>query len=389
MDRVTGLAKFLFKNISIRKMLQSIYKKWFASIISASTEISYHCVTFDAASYIRNTPKFKIYKKYLHKYLILSFFGQLRLEKNHIPLDSNVLFLYVGKRNFGDANMELSGRALLNNKNIKIDLFTFPHLRKLFEEDNIFDNVFSDINDIKRKKYDYILLPEFNHRCIRLKISLFKNLPYACLFRFFDGPSRNQTHFSYAAISSIFRLGMTQDKIYDIAKPYLHTSDKTSKSISHLIPNKEFLVISIGGIDPYRSYRRWPEFLNLLDNTTYETVPTTIVLVGSDNGSEMEKIINTGTFTRLKISSYVGKLSLLQTREVISKALVFVGCDGGLLHVAHSTSTPSISLFSNREPHHMWLTKKCHSTPIQSTGEDSLISPNEIAACLENLLTTA
>jgi len=197
------------------------------------------------------------------------------------------------------------------------------------------------------------VLPEFNHRCIKLKINLFKNLPYVCLFRFFDGPPRNQIYFSYAAISSIFNLGITDDEIDATAKPYLCSSDETAESISHLIPDKEFLALSIGGIDPHRSYRRWPEFLRLLDTAAPEIFPKTIVLVGSDNESEMEKIISATDFKRLDIRSCVGKLSLLQTREVISRAQAFIGCDGGLLHVAHSTSTPSVSLFSNREPHHM------------------------------------
>jgi len=84
------------------------YKKWTDFMLSASTQIPYGCVSYEAADYIRDTPKFKIYKKFLHKYVVLKIFGQLNLEKNHIPLGKNVLWIYTGKRNFGDANLELS-----------------------------------------------------------------------------------------------------------------------------------------------------------------------------------------------------------------------------------------------------------------------------------------
>lgn len=363
-------------------------EKWVASIVSQSTQIPYPCVAYDAASYTQATPAYKIIKKYLHKYLTLKLFGQLALERNRVPAGANILWLYTGKRNFGDANLELSGRALLKGRKINIDLFTLPNLKELFKEDDIFANVFSSLDEIRRRKYDFILLPEFNHRSIKLKIKLFKNLPYACLFRFFDGPARNQTCFSHAAINSIFSLGLSQDEIYESAKPYLHNTKETANSVSHLIPHEGFLAVSIGGIDPYRSYRFWPEFLRLLDQAPpHEAMPANIVLVGSNNGLEMETLILKNAFQRLRIQSCVGKLSILQTREIISKSRAFVGCDGGLLHVAHSTSTPSISLFSNREPHRMWLTPQCRSLPVQSPGEDSLIPPEDILENLRKLLS--
>jgi heptosyltransferase-2 len=291
----------------------------------------------------------------------------------------------MGKRNFGDANMDISGRALLKGLGYDIDLFTHPNLHELFGEDDVFSHVFSNVEDIKERSYDFVLLSEFNHPSIRFKTKHFRNLPFACLFRFFYGPARNQTCFSYAAVNRLFNLKLSPAEIETAAKPYLHHHADTEQSISHVVPGQPYLAISIGGRDADRSYRHWPEFLRLLDEQTASGIPRSVMLLGSDNGLEMDKAIARNSYKNLVIQSQVGKLSLLQSRVLIAHAAAFIGCDGGLMHVAHSTSTPSVTLFRLQEPHHLWLTRSCHSRPIQSSGEDSEIAPEQI---LHELLIT-
>ena len=89
-----------------------------------------------------------MFKKWFGKWFQLKLHGQLRLEQQSIPLTAKCLWLYTGKRNFGDANMDLSGRALLKNKATHIDLLTLPHLQELFEEDDIFQNIYSHIDEV-------------------------------------------------------------------------------------------------------------------------------------------------------------------------------------------------------------------------------------------------
>lgn len=347
--------------------------------IANSVVIPLEGVAHDPESYLSVTSRASIFKKYLHKYLRLWLGGQLSLERHSVPKDARILWIYLGKRNFGDANMDISGRALLKNLGYDIDLFTHPNLHELFGEDDIFGNVYSDVEAIRNKTYDFILLSEFNHPSIRFKTKHFRKLPYACLFRFFYGPARNQTCFSYAAINRLFDLKRSATEIEDSAKPYLHHHPETEQSVAQLIPGQPYLAVSIGGRDADRSYRHWPEFLRLLDERAAKgDIPATIMLLGSDNGLEMEKSIVQSHYKNLVIQSQVGKLSLLQSRVLVSRASVFIGCDGGLMHVAHSTSTPSVTLFRIQEPHHLWLTRSCHSRPIQSTGEDSDIAPAQL-----------
>ncbi len=346
--------------------------------VSSSVNIPLEGVAHDPRSYLAVTSRISIFKKYLHKYLRLWLGGQISLERTSVPQNARILWIYLGKRNFGDANMDISGRALLKNLGYDIDLFTHPNLHELLGEDDIFGHVYSNVEDIKNKVYDFVLLSEFNHPSIRFKTKHFRKLPFACLFRFFYGPARNQTYFSYAAINRLFDLKISAAGIADIAKPYLHHHAATAQSVSHLIPGQPYLTISIGGRDADRSYRHWPEFLRLLDESAAGGIPNTIVLLGSGNGLEMEKDIFRNSYKNLVIQSQVGKLSLLQSRVIVSSAAAFIGCDGGLMHVAHSTDTPSVTLFRIQEPHHLWLTQSCYSRPIQSTGEDSDVAPGQL-----------
>lgn len=346
------------------------------------TEPAYDGVAFDAESYLNKTPRYKVVKKFLHKYLALFLNRQLPLLRSKIEANRRVLVLYTGKDSLGDANLELCGRALLRERGISIDLLTLPKLAPQFKEDDVFCRIFTSIGEIDAGAYDVVLLAEFNHRSLKLKNRYFKQTPFACLFGFFDGPARNQAHFSYAAFNDLFGLGLNSGNIDQLAKPYLHCTSATLHSVIPLLPNEPYVAISIGGVDPYRTYRNWGELLGLLDRAVGTTRLQHVVLVGSANGEADAQTLLKKTFNNLNLRSMVGQLNLLQTRSVIDKSRLFVGCDGGLMHVAHSTETPTVTLFSSKEPYQYWLTPACKSTPIQSSGGASDISANAVMASL-------
>ena len=303
---------------------------------------------------------------------------QLGLLKEKLPTNNRLLVIYTGKDSFGDANLELCGRALLRNKAVQIDLLTLPKLLPQFKEDDVFLGVYAGIDQLDPDNYDAVLMAEFNHRSLRLKAKYFGKLPFACLFGYFDGPARNQATFSYAAFNDIFSLGLDDSTLLSTAKPYLNCLRDTERSVEEVIPAQPFLALSIGGVDPYRSYAHWAAVLHQFDQQNTPTTICHVVLIGSDNGIEMAQAMQREKFVNLKLSSQVGALSLLQTRALISRATLFLGCDGGLMHVAHSTQTPTVALFSVKEPFAYWTTSACHCHAIQSLGGASDISPSEI-----------
>lgn len=355
--------------------------------IKLGTSAQYGCVAHDRDSFIRRTPKYKIVKKFLHKYLYLLVKRQLGLLREKLALDARILVLYTGKDSFGDANLELCGRALLRGKGVRLDLLTLPKLHPQFKEDDVFQNVYACIDQLDPSSYDAVLLAEFNHRSLRLKAGHFARLPFACLFGYFDGPARNQACFSHAAFNDIFSLGLNDATLLDVAKPYLHCVAETERSVESLLPAQPFLALSVGGVDPYRSYRHWAVLLHMLDAQAASLGLRHVVLIGSDNGAVTAEALLREKFEQLQLSCQVSKLSLLQTRVLIARATLFVGCDGGLMHVAHSTLTPTVALFSNKEPYEYWTTNACHCHALQSTGSASDIQPERILSALQSTVS--
>jgi heptosyltransferase-2 len=363
-------------------MFKKIAKSLFYALeipIQKSTRIIYPGVPHEPEPYLQSVSKIQIAKKYLHKYLLLKIYGQLKLRKEFAPEDKKILWLYTGKRNFGDAVMDLSGRSLLKKSNIHLDLFTLPHLKNLFKEDDIFKNIYDLDDEIQTDGYDFIIISEFNLPSIRLKNKLFKKTEFACLYDFFYGPDRNQIIFSHAAINHVFRLGNTVQEIESSAKPYL--AQKTPP-IDDL--QKDYISICIGGIDDNRTYKKWGDVLRLLDE--HQDSPSLIYLLGSSNGLEAAREICSLKFNRLEIINKVDSLNLLKSREIIANSSLYIGCDGGLMHVAHTTNTPSVSIFNQSESPYLRLTQSCLSHHLHSQSEVSAITPQSIFEAIKSQL---
>ena len=436
--------------MSLQKFFGKKCLRWFNKIIQEATVIPYDEVLHLPDEYLQNNTRLRIIKKYLHKYLRLKLHGQQKLEVRKLPiykvnsginnsvnnnindthgtLNSNInntinssinnnissninnriLWIFTGKRNVGDAMMDISGRALLKGKGCQIDLLTLPELWKLFKDDDVFTNVYSTIEAAKINTYDFILMSEFNHPSITLKTKYFKKVPYACLFRFFYGPARNQTCFSYSAINDVFNLGLSKTTLLCLAKPYLYASEASTHKIKKLVSalsQKTFITICIGGIDANRSYQYWPELLSLIDQSQNSALPKNIILLGSENGLVMSKKImsekilqqhakdiahihthTTSLFPNLNITSYVGKLSLLECHALIARSKFFIGCDGGLMHVAHTTPVTTVTLFANQEPPELWLTPSIPSHALYRRGDVNNIAPSDIIKKLDDVL---
>lgn len=73
----------------------------------------------------------------------------------------------------------------------------------------------------------------------------------------------------------------------------------------------------------------------------------------------------------------MNSLSLIESRAIIAKSSLYVGCDGGLMHIAHTTNTPSVSIFAG-EPPYLRLTKSCKSYSYHGLGDVNNISPDKI-----------
>lgn len=75
-----------------------------------------------------------------------------------------------------------------------------------------------------------------------------------------------------------------------------------------------------------------------------------IVLVGA--AQDLDRAEDIRKKHPAKILSLAGKINLIELREVISRAVLYVGPDSGPMHVAATTGTPIVALFGPTLPAH-------------------------------------
>jgi heptosyltransferase-2 len=365
-------------------------KNYLKRIVALVTSIPYEAVAYNQDR-LFDESKIVLLRKYFHKFILLKFFGQLSLERKPAPTD-RILWIFSGKdhfsyRSIGDSIMDLSGRALLKASGRKVDLLTFHNLAELFSQDDVFERIYTNINQIDVGQYDHILFTIYTPRSIRLKIQYFYSRTFSSMWKYLQiNGQYNQITYSYAAINDLFNVGLKDDEINQIAKPYLITNQTTKKIVKSLDVADPYIVISVGGMDNSRTYEHWPEILRLMDLKQEVFKIKKVLLVGSGNGLEMANTLTNEKYENIEIVSYVNELPILQVAELINQATIFVGADGGLMHVAHSTNTPTVTLFTTNVDPRYRLTQSCHSFSIQSRRDVNKIAPVDILSEIENCL---
>lgn len=158
----------------------------------------------------------------------------------------------------------------------------------------------------------------------------------------------------------------------------VYSLTQLSAEVTDQVLDRPYITICTGGIDANRTYNHWLKVLQIIDTSRELNLINHVVLLGSDNGLITAQKIQTTEFKQLKITSLVNQLSILNNRAVIAGSELYIGADGGLMHVAHTTQTPTISLFSAQERPYLRLTPACHSTGVQSSGDVSLIKADHL-----------
>lgn len=80
-----------------------------------------------------------------------------------------------------------------------------------------------------------------------------------------------------------------------------------------------------------------------------------VVLIGAEADRPAEEEIRARC--RVPLLSLVGKVNLIELKEMLSRASLFVGPDSGPMHIAASASTPVVALFGPTLPDHFspWM----------------------------------
>lgn len=279
--------------------------------------------------------------KFIKRKIYLNFKRQRHLEiKNILPLHKNILWINISAPSLGDSLMDLSSRAMLDDR--KIDLYTHKKNASLYLHDSFFNSVFCDLNQVKEEKYDLIIIDSFSTRSVKLKEKIAPLTPFVGMFGYYNGPEVNRVLFSFHQMNYLLGSVFEETKINDIARPSIFISNEDLVFIKSLKLPKDFIAIAIGGVWNFRTFNNW-EFV--IEKLVEQNKKRKIILVGSENGiAEAKRIVK--SISSEVVMNLVAKLSFNQTAEVINKAKYTVCCDGGLMHAANSVGAIVVPLLA-------------------------------------------
>ena len=279
--------------------------------------------------------------KFIKRKLYLSFKRQNHLEiDNILPLHQNILWINLSAPSLGDSLMDLSSRIMLQDR--KIDLYTDKKNAILYRYDAYINSVFSEINQIKQKKYDLVIIDSFSTRSVKFKEKIAPLTPFVGMFGYYNGPEVNRVLFSFHQMNNLLGSVINKSEINDMAKPSIFISKSDKISINSLKLPKEFIAIVIGGEWSFRTFNNWTQVIEKLIKLYRKRK---IILIGSNNGVDDARLI-IESISSEHVFNLVAKLSFNQTAEVVSKAKFIVCCDGGLMHAANAVDAIAVKLLA-------------------------------------------
>lgn len=114
-----------------------------------------------------------------------------------------------------------------------------------------------------------------------------------------------------------------------------------------------FMTVSLGGGESWgvdAGLKRWPleSFAKLMDQISNVYGIANIVLLGSSGEKALAQKLKKKTKT--SFVDLVGELDLMTSAAMIEKSKLFVGNDGGLVHIAHALGTPVVAFYGPADP---------------------------------------
>ena len=322
--------------------------------------------------FLKNTSFLNLWLKYLKRFLYISLKGQKSLEVFHISDNhKNILWINFSAPSLGDSLMDLSSRVLLKNR--KVDLLTSSKNAYIFESDEFFSSVFIDKNEVIKKTYDLVIIDSYSTRSIKIKSEVAVSLKYVGMYGYFNGPEVNRVLFSFHRMNHLLGYYKTESQINSLAKCHMTVSKDDKRLVSELKLPDKFIAIVLGGEWEYRAYDNWVkviEHLLLLDDSMK------IVTIGSENAIKINEII-LEKFPESNLTSFIAKYTFNQTAQIISKSMLLICCDGGLMHAANSLGVRTLPIFARLNAE-MQLTQSSIAYPLSDEFDVNNIPYEEV-----------
>lgn len=118
----------------------------------------------------------------------------------------------------------------------------------------------------------------------------------------------------------------------------------TANKLNEMLPDmNQFIAIAPGAA---HETKRWPlDRFCMYANKMYELEQKAVVILGGPK--ELKFYQNLQQLLKIPYINLIGKLSLMETAFMISKAALLLSNDSGLMHMAGAVKTPVVALFGS------------------------------------------
>lgn len=270
--------------------------------------------------------------------------GQNQFRLDRFPAGARrILWIYFGEHQIGDALMDLAPRSMLSEAGLEVDLWAAAPVASLFQGDPWLRRVRSDPVDFLQTQYDCAIVLSNKRRPLAQKMLHFRRLPWVSLHESFTGPNFQRAAFAAQRLADLLGKQVSDPELARHARQKLRPLEAEERKGPDTDDDlHQAVALVVGGVRSDRTYPRWNEVIRDLATRGHRR----FVLIGSDNGAAEARELTRTLSTNARITDYTGRLSLEQTRRLIGAVAVVACPDGGLMHVALTTDTPVLPLFS-------------------------------------------
>lgn len=333
--------------------------------------------TASPQEYIAEVGYRKLGWRALRRRLVFMLSGQAKLKINSLEnIGKRGLWLYFGEGQIGDALMDLAPRSLLHAQGFSMDLLTDQALASLFHGDPWFATVTGDVSMVAGLPYDFVIVLSHKRRSLQPKTRYFRGLPWVSVLENFTGPNFDRAGYATQRLADLLGLELSSAEFSQHACQKLKPCEASAGLEQQTSLLEQAIALTVGGVDPLRTYTRWPEVMKQL----MRRGKNEFLLVGGDNGMAEAEQIEREFGDSARVHNYVGKCSLEQSHCLLAASRVAVCTDGGLMHLAATTQTPLVGLFSSAiQPQWRLPSRPATVTVCSDSVDVNDVSPKEIA----------
>jgi hypothetical protein len=281
----------------------------------------------------------KLASRMLRRRAELAASGQKPLLVGRIdPAWQRAIWFHAEAPQIGDALMDLAPRSLLAERGIVVDLVAPPATAALFLGDRWLGRVGDDEGAIDVARYDFAIADSNGWKALAAKRVHAARLPWVSIHGDYLAYDYQRGLFATRRLAAL--LGTTLDD----AAERTHARQKLAIGDEPL-PRREAparIAIALGGVRAERSYHHWPAVARGLAQRGW----TRFAQHGSGNAKAAASEVRTA-LAGADVLDLVARTDLHGAQRAMAACAIVVCADGGLLHLACTTTTPLLGLFDS------------------------------------------